>query len=285
MHEFSRIRRYNSAMAERIRLVASHPRARDRSLTPEWIRKRLAPFLRADGWVRTIAIQVRKRVIRARAVICHRRAIQRYLGTHSPSKLHLGCGSHLLKDWLNTDLEPGVEVVCLDASKKLPIADRTFDYVFTEHMIEHLEFKTGKDLIQEIFRILKPGGKLRISTPDLQFLINLYGSEKTDLQTRYIQWAGETFLPGIDLPTDAFVINNFFRDWGHLFIYDFKTLSVLLLQFGFVDITRREVGQSDDVNLRNVECRGSMIGEEFNRLESLVVEATRSITGEGKPLG
>lgn len=203
--------------------------------------------------------------------------IKRYLASHQILKLHLGCGRNLLNGWLNTDLKIGREIVFVDAFQRMPFPDGTFHYVFSEHMIEHLNYFSGRRFLKDCFRILKPGGKLRIATPDIQFLIELYRPEKTDLQQRYIAWASAHFFGSDNFAQDTFVINNFFRAWGHAFIYDFKVLAQGLSLAGFVEIKRCPVSQSDDTHLEKLESHGRTIGEEFNRLETLVVEALKPL--------
>src|SRR5207245_2729456 len=113
------------------------------------------------------------------------------------------------------------DVVPVDVRKRLPFANATFDVVFTEHMLEHIDYVDGAHLCRQIFRILKPGGRVRIAVPDLRFLIDLYTGPKSPLQERYVQWASRSFPP--QLPTsDAGVINNFFRAFVHRFSYDFQ---------------------------------------------------------------
>jgi predicted SAM-dependent methyltransferase len=200
--------------------------------------------------------------------------IKDYLNFPRIRKLHVGCGSNVLKGWLNTDLNPSRKIVFLDAKKRLPFNDQTFDYVFSEHLIEHLEYQDGERFLRECHRILKPGGKTRLSTPNLCFLIELYNNDKTGLQERYIRWAVDTFLPNVGIYQDTFVINNFFRNWGHEFIYDSKVLHNMLLKCGFVNITSCKVGESYDENLRVIECH-SGCPDEFNKLESMVFEGTK----------
>jgi predicted SAM-dependent methyltransferase len=236
--------------------------------------------------------------------VVRHRVIADYLATHAVRKLQIGCGGNVLGGWLNSDLNPvrslGVcianrragegasghgprplrDLVFVDATKPLPFRDGVFDYVFSEHMIEHIPFGDAQGLLREIHRVLKPGGLLRLSTPDLHFLIDLYGQQKTEVQQRYVAWAVETFLPREQTPAgpldaDTFVINNFVRNWGHQFIYDQKTLWSALASAGFSGMTRRQPGESDDVNLLGIESHGRRIGDEFNRLESVVVEATK----------
>ena len=207
----------------------------------------------------------------------HRKIIRNYFKVHQIRKLQIGTGRNALKGWLNTDRDTALskETVFMDAQKKFPFAANTFDYVFCEHFIEHLDYWNGLKFVQECYQVLKPGGKLRISTPDLRFLIELFTENKTELQKRYIRWAVESQTDfGIYL--DTFVINNFFKSWGHKFLYDYKTLKDLMERCGFTRITQYNPGESDDKNLESIESHDREIGKEFNKLESLVLEGTKS---------
>jgi predicted SAM-dependent methyltransferase len=208
--------------------------------------------------------------------IKRRQLVKKYFKCHQILKLQLGSGPYPISGWLNTDIDVALskEVVFLDASKKFPFDDCKFSYVYCEHFIEHLEYDKGLRLVQECYRILKPGGKFRIATPDLNFLVELYHENKTELQKRYIAWAVKTYTD-FGIYSDTFAINNFFRLWGHKFIYDFKTLKEMLERSGFMNITECRVGESDDENLQNLESHAREIGAEFNYLESLVIEATK----------
>jgi predicted SAM-dependent methyltransferase len=140
--------------------------------------------------------------------------------------------------------------------KHFPLEGNTFDYIFAEEVIEHLIFREGRQMLLECFRILKPGGKIRLTTPDLNFLVSLYHPEKTELQKRYISHIIKCHLPDLKeiYPRqEVFVINNNFRAWGHKFIYDYDTLSYAMSKIGFVDIKRYSIRESDDENLRGLE--------------------------------
>lgn len=203
------------------------------------------------------------------------RSISSYARNHQVRKLQLGCGPYTLEGWLNSSLYGAKDVVPIDVKKPLPIKSSTFHYVFFEHLIEHLRFSQGQDLVKECFRILKPGGKARIATPDIEFLIELYQPGKSPLQERYLRWATDVFLKDAGTCLDTAVINNFVRDWGHQFIYDYKTLKCALRGVGFVNIEKVSPGESSDPNLRNVESHWKALGKEFNDLETFVVEASK----------
>lgn len=206
--------------------------------------------------------------------------IKKYLASHRLRKLNLGSGTNLLEGWINTDLFPrnSPRPVLLDATESLPFPDNSFDYVFTEHMIEHLTFAQGLALLRECYRILKPGAKIRIATPDLRMLFDLCHEPRTDLQERYIRWSVENFIPGAATHHEAFVINNFFRNWGHQFIYDEATLRASLERAGFVDVLRCAPGESEDEHLHGIESHGRTLGsEDMNRLETMALEARHPV--------
>ena len=143
-------------------------------------------------------------------------------------------------------------------------------------MIEHVSYAQGQHMLKECFRVLKDGGKIRISTPNLSFLILLYQNEKTELQKEYIGWATETFIGSAPYCEDTFVINNFVRDWGHTFIYDEKILRFSLEKAGFKEITKFELNESEDEILRNLENE-RRLPEGFLSLESFTLEGIKKV--------
>lgn len=203
----------------------------------------------------------------------HRALIDGALGAN-PAMLQIGCGKNILPNWLNTDLRPGPSAVFLDASTEFPFSDSSFDYVFSEHLIEHLNYKAGEQMVTEIFRILKPKGRIRIATPDFDFLLNLYLRPGDPVHQRYIVWSADLF-PVAAPPTAVSVVNNFFRDWGHQYIYSRETLRSLLVDSGFCSIVPCVPGESADPHLRGIDCHSSLIGDEFNRLETMVLEGVK----------
>jgi predicted SAM-dependent methyltransferase len=208
--------------------------------------------------------------------IADKRIIERYFGAHPVTKLHVGCGPNVLDGWLNADRCPASPLVLrLDATKPFALGDETFDYVFSEHMIEHLTHSQGHFMLAECFRILKHGGIVRISTPDLAFLVDLYRDDKTGLQQGYLRWSAAHFLEDASLGSDTLVINNFVRDWGHQFIYDEKTLRSSMERAGFAEITRHELQESENETLRNLENEARM-PDGFLRLETFTLEGTKS---------
>ncbi len=207
----------------------------------------------------------------------NRSAVEHYLQSHSIKKLQLGSGFNHISGWLGTDIAPtSNDVAFLDATKPFPMADQTFDYVFSEHMIEHISWQDGLQMLKQCLRVLKPGGILRLSTPDLAVLLGLYQKNREAMADRYIEWITDQFLPDIDVYKAPFVINNAFRNFGHQFLYDGDVLNMAMSKAGFINITRCVPSQSTHEELRGIEAHGARIDDQdINNFESMVFEGMR----------
>jgi predicted SAM-dependent methyltransferase len=206
--------------------------------------------------------------------------IGRYVRSTSIRKLQIGAGRNLLDGWLNTDLFPvSGNVVFLDATKAFPFPGSTFDYAISEHQIEHITYYQALFMLGEIFRVLKPGGRIRIATPDLQVYIELYAFPNDELRQTFVKWSVDRYYPKVGIYRAPFVINNAFYNHGHRFLYDKKTLQDAMEQVGFTTIQRYTVGDSNDDNLRGVEAHYNIVGSaEMNRFETLILEGERPIS-------
>jgi predicted SAM-dependent methyltransferase len=210
-------------------------------------------------------------------LVRRRRKIAAYLSAHPTRKLHLGTSNNVLDGWLNTDIFLNNDsIVYLDATRLFPFDDNTFDYVMAEHMIEHVDYQAGQAMLKECYRVLKPGGRVRFATPDLSILLGLHSVQKTDSQNEYLDWVLKHLMPEVSECKDVFVINNAFRAWGHLFLYDQETLHYALRTQGFQQINFYKPGVSEDPNLKGLECHGREIrAEHINQFETMVVEGCK----------
>lgn len=205
-----------------------------------------------------------------------KRLFKKYLRENTVKKLHVGCGSHTLNGWLNTDCFPlSLSISHLDATRAFPFSDETFDFVFSEHMIEHISYPHGLTMLSECFRVLKRGGRIRLSTPDLAFLVALAHGGQSALEKAYVAWATETMIRYAPYPAPVFLINHFMRSWGHQFIYDARTLAETLNRVGFTNIERCSLNISEVPTLCNLENEKRM-PEGFLRLETMTLEAVKT---------
>jgi predicted SAM-dependent methyltransferase len=193
----------------------------------------------------------------------------------SPRGLHLGAANFVINGWFNTDLQPFVPgVYYLDATRPLPFPNRSFNFIFFEHMIEHIPFAAGRQLLGECHRVLAPAGVVRIATPNLRNILALISNRDAATES-YLDWAAKTFnLEQGAFPKAPIVVNNFFRSWGHQFLYDPETIRRAMEEAGFVEIVEQKVGVSAHIHLQGLERHGQAIGESINEFETMVFEGT-----------
>lgn len=90
-------------------------------------------------------------------------------------KLNFGCGSKFVAGWDNIDFySDGPNVLRVNLLNDFPYATSTFDYVYSSHVIEHFTRDQGVSLLAECFRVLKPGGVVRVVVPDLAMSVDEY---------------------------------------------------------------------------------------------------------------
>jgi predicted SAM-dependent methyltransferase len=202
-----------------------------------------------------------------------------YLRTHSVRKLQIGAGGTNLSGWLNTDIDPAPGEAYLDATKPFPIPDGALAYIFSEHLFEHLSYSDGLAMLRQCHRTLQPGGKLRIATPNLLTLIQLFRDSKTDEMRSYIDSKlGADYWPE-PLPRtvspECVILNYELRSWGHRFVYDPRTLRESLERAGFQAVRQFAPGESDDPRLAGLEVRHKAPAHVVSDYETMVFEAVR----------
>ena len=221
------------------------------------------------------------------AMVRHRAALQAsairrhflngLLAARGVRKLMLGAGSTQREGGLMPDIAPqSPSVMYLDVTRPFPFDSETFEYIHAEHLIEHITRTEGLQMLSECRRVLKPGGVVRIATPDLAVLVGLYDGNRDEVGQRYIKWLTDLLFPEVGAYKAAFVLNNAFTNFGHKFLYDGELLELALTKVGFTNIREFPMGESDDENLRGIESHGEFAGnEEMVAFETMVFEATR----------
>ena len=148
-----------------------------------------------------------------------------------------------------------VEEIFFDGASQLPYTDNFFDLVVAGEIIEHI-FDTDF-FLAEIRRILKPGGKLLISTPNI-----------ASLGRRLMLFAG--LNPIIELsPNEP-------ESSGHIRYFTFLTLKKLLEKHDFQAV----LAKSDYINFsRDGKIKSEILAKIFLRLGTSVIILARKMTG------
>lgn len=217
-------------------------------------------------------------------IICRAKRGRRYEGG-AGTRLNLGCGLAVAKGWLNVDgslnslfapwprfahralyklsgsnryyteeqycsILGGNTFLHWDLAYGLPFRDASVDFIFTSHFLEHLFRKDAVNILREAHRVLRPGGLIRISVPDLAHAVEMYaaGKKKEMLENYFFVEDLGSFLA------------------RHKYMYDFELLKEALAEAGFGNI-RREAYRSGRVpDLEQLDNRPE---------DSLFVEAER----------
>ena len=202
-----------------------------------------------------------------------------YLKYEGTPRLQIGCGRFKQEGWLNTDISCSTpDIYYLNAAQKYPFPDNSFNYIYSEHLFEHLNINQAIIMLQECFRILKPKGKLRLSMPNFHFLMDLYLNPNKEVNRKYLDWSFTKYIDknGINVINrnsfPIYVINNFFHNWGHKFIHTQETITEIAKSCGFINIESYTIGQSKVQEFKGIESHFKDIPEWANQLETFIVE-------------
>ena len=83
-------------------------------------------------------------------------------------RLNLGSGAHPIAGYANIDIKDG------NVAYPLEYADNTIEEIRASHILEHFSHTRTHEILSHWAAKLKPGGVLRISVPDLDWIIEQY---------------------------------------------------------------------------------------------------------------
>lgn len=189
--------------------------------------KHIRPFRFLYGWAVDSKAKVK----------CSARAEEWKAKGYKGAKLDVCGGRNPYKpgEFLNVDIVdlPQVDLV-FDIRKKFPIPDGVIAEVISQATLEHFRKHQNEHILREFFRIMQPGGTLRVLTPDIEAIARgiLHG-EDLDLMNQHL------FGKFKSEETDDFDV--------HRWMYPASKMIVLLEQIGFVNVKQipNDLGQHD----------------------------------------
>ena len=182
------------------------------------------------------------------------------------TKVNIGCGKTIAPGWINYDISLFMglsrnklirrllfafkliskqkyqtfwpsNIIRRDVRKGVPLLNESVDFVYSSHFLEHLTHVEASKLIKDCYRILKPGGWIRLVCPDLRLFARKYlegdisyplfhASNKARLS--------QGFIESLSLVDSRSILEKFFSPgFSHSYMYDFDSIANLLSESGF----------------------------------------------------
>lgn len=179
-------------------------------------------------------------------------------------KLNLAAGPWVVPGWVTVDFDKHFKPDILHDLTVFPYPfdDESVQYIFSSHWLEHLSYKNARLFLAECFRILEPGGAIRLSVPDFLKAIQRVVSgefnewykhliEKEEMvnlhETPIVALAKEFFYPGIENDGVTY----------HKSAWDHYTLKYFLSNAGFslINISSYRASSFEDFRVKCLDNR------------------------------
>lgn len=162
----------------------------------------------------------------------------------TPLKIEVGSGGNPQPGYFHIDVAegmPDLHAVCKMGDEPIPLQDASVEEILSNHSIEHVSWLKVDSVVRDWHRVLIPGGRIFLRTPDLEFICRMYVEKKTTREAindeaamvgRFGQigpaeYANIKLFAGQDYP------GNF-----HFLCFDMDMLQRLLSRNGFEKIER-----------------------------------------------
>lgn len=138
-------------------------------------------------------------------------------------KLHLGCGSRYLPNYIHIDIKDDSHIDYVhDIGSISELFDKdSIDEIYVCHVLEHFNRKKVWSVFKDWWNVLKPNGILRIAVPDFSAIVNQYVKTGDLKDVMGLLYGGQR---------DEY-------DY-HFFTYDYKLINQLLVETGFSNVSR-----------------------------------------------
>ncbi|MEK7608649.1 MAG: methyltransferase domain-containing protein [Patescibacteria group bacterium] len=213
---------------------------------------------------------------------------QHQSGSDTKPKLHIGCGLIAPAGWVNLDGSAGAwiakhpvlkktlktfhlaprslfdtawspDIVVHDIRRRLPFDNDSIGAAYGSHLLEHLYRDEAVSLLGECFRVLAPGGIVRMMVPDLRGHAESYLNDS--IPTRDGLTKADVFVEALNFrdphPVRGSAVYRLYtalKDFHtHKWMYDADSLSSYFKEAGFTEIRTMKRHESRIKGIEEVE--------------------------------
>ena len=231
------------------------------------------------------------------------------------TKLHLGCGMISPDGWINVDgswnarlakhpfwrkvltatsiitkdqsnVAWNPKIITRDVRKPLPFPANALDAIYASHLLEHLYLNEARQLLQECFRTLRPGGVLRMVVPDLHATAIAYLklTDSYDLRNSGNPTPADWLNSRLLLREPNAARGNFLHKLytnlkdlhSHKWMYDAPSLGAEFSKSGFVEVGQMQLHDSRVAGIEEVEDKNRVLNG-----EGICVEGVKPVSASG----
>lgn len=181
-----------------------------------------------------------------------------------PIKLHLGCYHRKIHGFINIDARKEANPDIVDDARLLKkFKKNSIDLIYACHLCEHFSRQESFVVFNRWFELLKPGGILRISVPDLRALFEyyiktndlkaienlLYGSQKHKYDFHYTGWDEKSLKETLESVGFTNIYRYDWRETEHFYVDDYSQCYLPSMEYKSRRITDEIKGTLVSLNI------------------------------------
>ena len=165
--------------------------------------------------------------------------VKEMLAKGNPIRLELGAGGRKVEGYYSVDRYDPAALLVDFTVDTLPLPDETVDEVYTCHFLEHVRYpKPMKDILTDVYRVLKKGGRINVVVPDARQYIDAYlHPEKYPDPKEICVWEPAYFHHS---PIDFINYIAYLDEGEHKILFEPENIKGILEETGFIDVEFRD---------------------------------------------
>jgi putative methyltransferase len=172
--------------------------------------------------------------------------IEKTLQNYPKCCISLGAGKEVPEGWIGFDrYKSGKNIFSVNMLFDFPVKTDVVDAILAEHILEHFFWDDLEYILQECFRVMKNGGKIRIVSPDAKNIARLIQLGIEAEKDYDVQIDSDIHHWNKDGMRWVRTINQLTHQWGeHKCVLTSEMLKCLMEKIGFQEITILSVKKS-----------------------------------------